>query len=366
MTTSTATIPVVDVGGLWGGPETVAQLATEITPVCHEIGFMVVTGHRVSDRLLDDVFAWMDAFFALPEDQKRSIDKVASPWFRGWEAVGSEYTNNRPDMREQIDLWTENEPRPRDVDPRYLRLLGPNQWPDADLVPGHASLRSLMDRWYAEMGDLASRLLGCLSVGLGLGPDHFERLFGDERMSLTKLIHYPPTPEGSAGVNAHHDAGFLTVLVPGHTPGLEIQMPDGTWEPIPAVPGGLVINLGEMLQGMTANYLVATPHRVITSEERLSAGYFHGPSLELALDPVPMRPELLAAVDASERHRAAGFMARKQETEAGVGDMQSAHKAATYGEQLWNYFSRSYPDNVARHHADLVTDDSGAQASSEA
>ena len=45
-------------------------------------------------------------------------------------------------------------------------------------------------------------------------------------------------------------------------------------------------------------------------------------------------------------------MARKHETEAGVGDMQSDYKPAVYGEQLWNYFSRSYPENVAAHSPD--------------
>ena len=105
---------------------------------------------------------------------------------------------------------------------------------------------------------------------------------------------------------------------------------------------------------MTGNYLVATPHRVITAEERYSAGYFHGPSLDLRLDPLPLADRFFEAVAASPRHREAGFMARKHETEAGVGDMASSHKAATYGEQLWNYFSRSYPDNMARHHGDLI------------
>ena len=347
-------IPIVDLTPRTAGPTDRRELAQVITEICHEIGFMVVVNHGVPDRLLDEVFDSMDRFFSLPEDQKRSIDKTASPWFRGWEPVGTEYTNNRPDQREQIDLWTPWPSRGRDVEPAYLRLLGPNQWPPADVHPG---LEALMAEWFSTMGALASDLLSLLAEGLDQPPDLFTRLFGTEPMSLTKLIHYPPTPPGTAGVNAHHDAGFLTVLAPGPTPGLEVQTPDGAWMPIPQVDGGLVINLGEMLQGMTGNYLVATPHRVITSEERSSAGYFHGPSLDLSLDPLPLDPRFAAAVAASERHRSAGFMARKHETEAGVGDMASAHRAATYGEQLWNYFSRSYPDQMALHHGDIAPAD---------
>ncbi len=45
-------------------------------------------------------------------------------------------------------------------------------------------------------------------------------------------------------------------------------------------------------------------------------------------------------------------MARKEETEAGVGDMQSRYRATVYGEQLWNYFARSYPGIMAAHYPD--------------
>ncbi len=344
---SEAEIPVISLAG--GVADT--ALADRLTDVFHHIGFVVVVDHGVPAVLLDAVFSSMKRFFSLSDDQKRSIDKLDSPWFRGWEAVGSEYTNNRRDEREQIDFWSEWPSRPREVEPHYLRLLGPNQWPPDDIHPG---LEALMREWYAEMGGLADRLLGLIALGLGLPPDHFTSVLGAEPMSLTKLIHYPPTPEGGAGVNAHHDAGFLTVLAPGVTPGLEVAFPGRGWVTVPTIEGGLVINLGENLQAMTGNYLVATPHRVITAAERFSAGYFHGPSLDVSLAPLGLDPRFAAAVDASQYHRSAGFMARKEETEAGTDDMASDRPATTYGEQLWNYFSRSYPANMARHHADLI------------
>ncbi len=85
----------------------------------------------------------------------------------------------------------------------------------------------------------------------------------------------------------------------------------------------------------------------------MSAAYFHGPSLDTELSPMPMAPRFVDAVAASERHRTAGFMASAEQTATGTGDMASATDTSTYGEQLWNYFARSYPDNMARHHADL-------------
>ncbi|WP_419918178.1 isopenicillin N synthase family dioxygenase [Candidatus Poriferisocius sp.] len=340
-------IPVLDLEPLSGSSEQRQELAEELGRICHEIGFLLVVNHGVSAGLRDAIFDMMHRFFALPGEQKAMIDKRRSPHFRGWEPVGAEYTNHRPDIREQIDWWTEWPARPKDVEPYYLRLLGPNQWLPDDVLPGN---QELTKQWFDELGGLANRLMRLLSLGLGLAEDYLEQYFGDETMSLAKFIHYPPTPEGSAGVNAHHDTGFLTVLDPGPTAGLQVQNQAGQWIDVPSVEGSFVINLGETLQAMTGNYLVATAHRVITAGERYSAGYFHGPSLDVSLAPLPLDDRFAAAVAASPHHRTAGFMASIVETESGVGDMASSHRPSTYGEQLWNYFSRSYPDNVAHHY----------------
>jgi isopenicillin N synthase-like dioxygenase len=347
-------IPVIDLAR-WQGPSSdQEELAREVRTICHEIGFFLVVNHGVDRHFVDSVFEMMERLFALPLEHKLLIDKQRSRHFRGWEQVGSEYTNNRPDIREQVDIWTETSPRPPDAQPPYLRVLGPNQWLPDEVLPGY---RDLTLEWFSRMGAVASRLMEVLSVGLGLAKDHLGAVFGDECMSLTKFIHYPPTPAGGAGVNAHHDAGFLTVLAPGPTPGLQVQNHAGEWIPVPSVADSFVINLGEMLQGMTGNYYVATPHRVITDETRYSAGYFHGPSLDTPLNPLPLDDSFAAAVAASPRHADAGFMALKEETEAGVGDMASSHRPSVYGEQLWNYFVRSYPDLVAEHYPDAIQAD---------
>lgn len=344
-------IPIVSLAPLLAdldeSGERYRRLADELCRICHEIGFFLVVDHGVESSLVGDVFDMMDRFFGLDVEHKRLIDKRSSPHFRGWEPVGTEFTNNRPDIREQIDIWTEWPALAPNVEPPYRRLLGPNQWLPEHILSRH---RELSLTWFTELGRLADRLLRALSVGLGLEADHLQRFFGTTPMSLAKFIHYPPTPEGQAGVNAHHDAGFLTVLAAGETPGLQVQNQDGAWIDVPVVADSFVINLGEMLQGVTGNYLVATPHRVISNEERLSTGYFHGPSLDTPLAPLPLDGRFAEAVAASPRHAAAGYMARKHETESGVDDMRSTHRPETYGEQLWNYFGRSYPENMARHY----------------
>ncbi len=346
-------IPVLDLTN-WTAPESAAtreQFAADLLEISHRVGFLLLSGHGVEQPFLDRYFDALASFFALPESVKAQIDKVNSPQFRGWERVGAELTDNRVDYREQLDLSTEHSPYTYDVAPPYLRLDGPNQWLDEAALPG---FRPLVEEFMSKMGAIANELIAALSTAFGLGGDHLSTMFGERPLSLAKLISYPETPAGQCGVNAHHDAGFVTVLVQHEVGGLQALNPDGAWIDVPAVPGTLVINLGEMLQEISGNYVVATTHRVITTEARLSSAYFHGPDLRTRLGPLPLAPSFAAAVAASPRHATAGFMAKRDELLAGRSGQLSTG-TGVYGQQLWNYYARSYPANMARHHADTAS-----------
>lgn len=344
-------IPVVSLSE-WAAPDANrAAFADRLRSICHEVGFFQLVDHGVSRTFIEAYFDALRRFFELPEPTKAKIEKINSPWFRGWERVGAELTDSSVDHREQVDIWTELPPRPRDVQPPYLRLDGPNQWVDEQTLPG---FRSLVERFKHEMGAIADQLMAAMCVGLGLAPDHLEKVFGERRSSLVKLIRYPATPPGEAGVNSHHDAGFLTLLWQHGVAGLQALNQDEEWIDVPPSEDAIVVNLGEILQSMTGNYFVATTHRVIASEERYSSGYFHGPDLRTMLDPLPLDHRFTDAVAASRHHRNAGFMAKHDELVGGQRGTRSAG-AACYGEQLWNYFVRSYPELVARHHPDVVS-----------
>ncbi len=345
-------IPVLDLRN-WNAPESPeqrAQFAADLLETSHRVGFLLLTGHGVEQIFLDRHFSGLQEFFALPEAVKGRIDKVESPHFRGWERVGAELTDNRVDFREQLDLCTANDPYTYDIDPPFLRLDGPNQWLDESTLPG---FRPLVEHFMSTMGAIADQLMAALSSAFGLSEDHLRNVFGERPMSLTKLIRYPPTPPGQCGVNAHHDAGFVTVLVQHEVGGLQALNPDGDWIDVPVVPGSLVINLGEMLQEISGNYVVATTHRVIATRARFSSAYFHGPDLRTRLDPLPLAPSFAEAVRNSQRHSNAGFMAKRDELLAGRTG-QASTGTGVYGQQLWNYYARSYPASMARHHADTV------------
>lgn len=341
-------IPVLDLSRWSSGAEPDA-FAAELLEVAHRVGFLLLTGHGVDDAVVERWTAAVASFFALAEETKALIDKRRSSHFRGWERVGAELTDNCVDHREQLDLCTEHDPV-LPADPVFLRLEGPNQWLPEEVLPG---FRAVVEDWLARMAGIAGALMAALSRGLGLDDDHLQRAFGERPFSLAKLIRYPATPEGECGVNAHHDAGFLTILLQHGAPGLQALNPDGNWIDVPPTPGTFVINLGEMLQGMTGNYVVATTHRVIAGSERFSSAYFHGPDLRTPLDPLPIEGRFAAAVAASPRHASAGFMARREDLLEGRRGT-AADRVDVYGRQLWNYYTRSYPDVMAAHHGDVT------------
>ncbi len=351
MTTSFRQIPQID-WAEWRSATTADEqraVADSVCRVCHEIGFFQLVGHGIDQEFFDEHARQRARFFALDPSERLAIDKANSPHFRGFEQVGAEQTGGKPDLREQLDLSSENPVRGLDLEPPYLRLDGPNQWLGEDVLPG---FRAHMDEFFSLLGNLANELLELFSIGLGLDPGHLRSVFGERPHSLVKVIHYPPTPPGGAGVNPHHDAGFLTLLMQHEIGGLQVLNPSDQWIDVAPTPGALVVNIGEMLQEMTGNYFVATTHRVIAGNERFSSAWFHGPDLTTRLDPLPLDPSFAAAVAASPRHASAGFMARKNELDAGTDGIGSGDGAGVYGQQLWNYYCRSYPDNVARHHSD--------------
>ena len=325
------------------------RAARDLVRICHEVGFFTLVDHGIDRQFLDRYFELLRAFFALPHETKERIAKHRSPFFRGWEDIGSELTDNRVDHREQLDLSTENSPYEPGALPAFLRIDGPNQWlPDYEL-PG---FRDTVLEFFGRMGALADELMAVLARGLGLPPTTFRDRFGERPYSLVKLISYPPTPPGEAGVNGHHDAGFITLLLQHGVGGLQALNPDGHWVDVPPRDDAIVVNLGEMLQSMTGNYLVATTHRVIASEPRFSSAYFHGPDLRASLAPLDLHQQFADAVAASPRHRDAGFMAKREELLTGASGTTSS-SAGLFGEQLWNYYKRSYPALVAAHHADV-------------
>jgi len=69
------------------------------------------------------------------------------------------------------------------------------------------------------------------------------------------------------------------------------------------------------------------------------------------LSPLDLHPRFAQEVAASPRHRSAGFMAKRDELLTGLDNIAS-DSAQIFGQQMWNYYVRSYPEMVEAHYPD--------------
>ena len=347
-------IPVIDLEPWFVGDRRQRlALCQQVGRLCHETGFFYVVNHGVPAQVSEFYLSSLKKFFALPPDIKQAIDKRDSAQFRGWEQLGSELTNNQIDYREQIDIGVERtaiiEP-----DPYYMALVGPNQWPLPAELPG---FRETVTDYFLRLSAVARQILRIMSLALGLGENHIEQVFGENPSPYLKLIRYPQTLEGGHGVGVHKDSGFLTLLLQDDNPGLEAQANDDTWHTVDPVPGSLVVNTGELLQLITHNYFIATPHRVINrgNSVRYSSAFFYSPDLNTLLDPLPIGSSFIDQVMRSERHRNEGLMASRAEMITGTPGMASQRKPTVFGEKYWQRWVRSYPEIARKFYPRLMT-----------
>ena len=195
-----------------------------------------------------------------------------------------------------------------------MALVGPNQWPAEALLPG---FRATVIDYFERLAELSRQLLRAMSVALGLDETYIERVFGANPSPYLKLIRYPTTEPGGQGVGTHKDSGFLTLLLQDKQAGLEAQGNNDSWYRVDPLPDSLVVNTGELLQLVTHNYFIATPHRVINRAEIDCATHrrsFYSPDLNTRLEPLPIEAALDGAVrERSERHRGEGLMASRAE-----------------------------------------------------
>jgi isopenicillin N synthase-like dioxygenase len=311
-----------------------AVFLTELRAAAHEIGFFYVTGHGVEAQLQSDLMEMSARFFALPERDKRAIEMLNSPHFRGYNRVASELTRGQPDWREQLDIGAERQAIPRDPGaPAWTRLRGPNQWPAA--LP---ELRPVILRWQIAATQVLMRLVRAFALALGQPVNALEPLYADEPHHLTKLIRYPGRALGGAqGVGAHKDTDMITLLLQDHHGGLQVETPRG-WVDVPPRPGTFVINIGEQLELASDGYLRATMHRVVSpppGTRRLSVAFFLGARLDATI-PVLTLPPALATHACDPEQDPRNTLIR----EVGLNYLKGR--------------LRSHSDVAQRHHADLL------------
>ncbi|NBB82510.1 MAG: isopenicillin N synthase family oxygenase [Alphaproteobacteria bacterium] len=293
-------IPVVDIGPHLDGDEAARRAVGQaVDDACQALGFLVITGHRVSPELIDRMARVSRAWFDRPLDEKMRY-KMPPDRYRGYTPMESEGLAASlddvapPDLKESFSIGPVDVP-----DDAYHRgaaagnFFAPNQWPD---VP--ADFRAVWSAYYREMEALATVLMRAFALGLELPETWFDDKV-DRHISNFSVIHYPeqataPLP-GQLRAGAHTDYGSLTILYKDSAPGgLQVQNPEGEWIDVPDIDGTFVVNIGDLMAEWTNDRWRSTLHRVVNPPpdaggmaDRLSMPFFHQPNYDAVVECLP-------------------------------------------------------------------------------
>lgn len=331
----------------------------------------------------DRLFALTRRFFSsnhTSPEEKRSIEQEKSRHFRGWSGLGLEHTQDKPDNREQIDLGIESPAFPQGLQPHYLNLYGPNQFPAS--IP---ELRDAVLSYMEKAEEVTVHLTKAIEMALGVEEGRLGDCLGlegkEEGFEKIKALAQRSTPPTDAeledalprflpyermklvkygsegnpqGVGAHRDGGWITLLATDQQPGLQVEDVAGQWIDVPYKPGCILVNFGQQLERVSSGLIRAATHRVHiypSPDGRVSLPYFSMPSLRAVIDPIP-RGEMSAEALQEEESRDAEKRMGGRKTVVPEGDL---HGSATeeFGHTAWRSLIRSHPNTFQRWYGKL-------------
>lgn len=281
-------VPVVDIAALGSGDAAAEAAAVEqLRRAAAQVGFLHITGHGIAPAVIERLQAAAKRFFAQPLNTKLGSYIGQSTNHRGYvpegeETLGYAAEGAKRDRKEAFDLSLD---LPAASVPAGHPMLGPNQWP---ALPG---FREDVMAYYGAVFAVGRRLLRGFALALGQPGDSFDHLVTAPPSQL-RLIHYPHDTAIGAdapGIGAHTDYECFTLLL-ATGPGLEVMNEAGEWIDAPPVPGGLVVNIGDMMEYWSGGAFIATSHRVRkVAEERYSFPLFFALDYDTQLRPLGQR-----------------------------------------------------------------------------
>ena len=267
-----------------------AQRRAVVDGVMRSLGTgFVFTSHDIPSDLLDDAYAMLRQFFALPEREKARWRVPESQGQTGYTGllVETAASSELADWKEMFN-WGAEVPRHHPLRTRYPHRYLDQRFPEA-AVPGiGAVLASFHDR----LVDLQTRFLRVVAAGLGVADSFFDDILADGS-HLTRAIHYPAMDGAPSSeyvwADAHTDINLVTALPRATSRGLQLQTAGG-WIDVVPPEGHVVVNSGIMLERLSNGLIPAGTHRVVAGDapgERFSVVQFCHPAPWFALAPVP-------------------------------------------------------------------------------
>ncbi|KAJ9190102.1 hypothetical protein P3X46_001334 [Hevea brasiliensis] len=267
----------------------------KIGHACKTWGVFQVTNHGVPSTLLDITEKASMSLFSLPIQQKLKaarlpdgvsgygVARIASffsklMWSEGFTVAGSPLEHFR-------QLW------PQD----------------------YSKFCDIIEEYQLEMQKLAARLMWLTLGSLGITREDIKwagpKSDFKETSAALQFNYYPacPDPDRAMGLAAHTDSTLLTILYQNSTSGLQVLREGTGWVTVPPIPGGLVINVGDLLHILSNGLYPSVLHRAVVNrtKHRLSMAYLYGPPPSVKISPLsklvgPSQPPLYRPVTWNE------------------------------------------------------------------
>ncbi len=234
-----------------------AEFAQAIGESFRTFGFAMVKDFAIDRDLIDRAWKLSEAFFALPEEEKRRYHDPEIGGARGYTPFGVEIAKDAKhhDLKE---FWHVGRDLP-EGSPLADASMPPNVWPTRP-----EGFQQVFTELYRQFDETGATILSAIALYLGLDEHWFDQGIEDGN-SVMRLLHYPPIPnlEGEAiRAGAHGDINLITLLLGAEEAGLELLFQGKEWISASPPEGAMVINVGDMLERLTNHYLPSTIHRV--------------------------------------------------------------------------------------------------------
>ncbi|MGB2274879.1 MAG: flavonol synthase [Bacteroidetes bacterium] len=232
-----------------------AEFVKELGAAYTDIGFITIRNHGFGEEVQDELYHKASEFFGLEKSIKAAYEIDGLAGQRGYTSFGKEHAkgNEAADLKE---FWQVGQPNPAYEGPEYHNNVSVAELPE--FAPSFKLA-------YQQLEGIGRELLKAIAVYLELDINYFESWVQGGN-SILRAIHYPPItidPGNSVRAGQHEDINLITLLMGASAEGLQVLNKNNEWIGITAIPGSLVVNVGDMLQRLTNGVMKSTTHRVV-------------------------------------------------------------------------------------------------------
>ena len=232
-----------------------AEFVKELGAAYTDIGFITIRNHGFGEEVQNELYHKASEFFGLEKSIKAAYEIDGLAGQRGYTSFGKEHAkgNEAADLKE---FWQVGQPNPAYEGPEYHNNVSVAELPE--FAPSFKLA-------YQQLEGIGRELLKAIAVYLELDINYFESWVQGGN-SILRAIHYPPItidPGNSVRAGQHEDINLITLLMGASAEGLQVLNKNNEWIGITAIPGSLVVNVGDMLQRLTNGVMKSTTHRVV-------------------------------------------------------------------------------------------------------